>query len=211
MNRLIRFAFNQFYTSFAWTYDVVASAVSFGEWRLWGEQAIAFLLQPGEGRLLEIAHGPGHLHLTLRQCGYDAVALDLSPQMGRLLRERVRRATGQLPAQLRASATRLPFVDGAFAGAVSTFPAGFIFLPETLAEVRRVLRPGSRLVIVPGATFRGTEPATRLVQFAYQITGQGKTPIERIRPVFERAGFTFEAHQAPTPHAHVAVWVLGRR
>jgi len=90
MRGLIRFAFDQFYTTFAWTYDAVAAAVSFGEWQQWGRAAMPFL--PRTGRLLEIAHGPGHLHLALRQAGYDAVGIDLSPQMSRMARRRALQA-----------------------------------------------------------------------------------------------------------------------
>lgn len=205
MNRLIRFAFQQFYTTFAWTYDAVAHVVSFGEWQAWGRAAIPFL--PREGRLLEIAHGPGHLHLALRQHGFDVVGMDLSHQMGRILRDRTVGATGRSPLQVRANATRLPFADGAFAGAVSTFPAGFIFQPDCLTDVHRVLQPGGRFVIVPGATFRTEGISTEALRFAYRVTGQGEARIEAVRPLFERAGFAFEAHTAHTRRANVTVWV----
>lgn len=205
MNSLIRFAFHQLYTTFAWTYDLVADAVSFGEWRAWGRAAIPFLAH--EGCLLEIAHGPGHLHLALRQQGFDVIGLDLSAQMARLLRERVLRVTGRPPAHVRASALRLPFADRSFAGAVSTFPAEFIFARETLDEVRRVLCPGGQLVIVPMARFKGNDVLTELVKFTYRITGQGESPMNGVRRRFESAGYTFEQHIVPTARAEVVVWV----
>lgn len=208
MNRLIRFAFQQFYTTFAWTYDAVAHVVSFGEWQDWGRTAIPFL--PREGRLLEIAHGPGHLHLALRQQGFDVVGIDLSRQMARLLRQRVLTATGHLSTQVRASALRLPFADGAFAGAVSTFPAGFIFERETLDDVHRILRPGGRFVIVPGAAFRTEGVSTESLRFAYRVTGQGEANASAARSLFERAGFAFEAHMVQTRRANVTVWVASR-
>jgi ubiquinone/menaquinone biosynthesis C-methylase UbiE len=208
MNRLIRFAFQQFYTTFAWTYDAIAHIVSFGEWLEWGRAAIPFL--PRDGRLLEIAHGPGHLHLALRQDGFDVIGMDLSRQMGRMLRDRVVGASGRTPLQVRASALRLPFADGTFAGAVSTFPAGFIFQQDTLEGVHRVLRRGGRFAIVPGASFRTTGIATEAVQFAYRVTGQGETSTDAVRPLFERAGFAFEAHMVQTKRADVTVWVLNK-
>lgn len=205
MNRLIHFAFHQLYTNFAWAYDLVADAVSFGEWKAWGRAAIPFLTR--EGRLLEIAHGPGHLHLTLRQQGFEVIGLDLSPQMARRLRERVVRAAGRPPAQARASALRLPFADGSFACAVSTFPAAFIFAPETLREVRRVLHPGGRFVIVPTARLKGNDALTALVKFAYRVTGQGQSSADSIRRRFESAGYTFAQHMVQTARAEVVVWV----
>jgi SAM-dependent methyltransferase len=50
----------------------------------------------------------------------------------------------------RAKAQALPFPDASFDSLVSTFPSEYIADPETLAELSRVLRPGGRLVIVPG-------------------------------------------------------------
>ncbi len=205
MNRLIHFAFDQLYTNLAWAYDLVADAVSFGEWKAWGRAAIPFLTR--EGRLLEIAHGPGHLHLTLRQQGFEVIGLDLSPQMARRLRRRILQATGQAPAHARASALRLPFADGSFACAVSTFPAAFIFAPETLREVRRVLHPGGRFVVVPTARLKGNDALTALVKFAYRVTGQGRSSVDSIRRRFESAGYTFAQHTVQTARAEVVVWV----
>jgi ubiquinone/menaquinone biosynthesis C-methylase UbiE len=206
MNRFIRFAFDQFYTNFAWTYDAIASVVSFGEWQLWGRQAIPFL--PREGRILEIAHGPGHVHLALREQGFHVAGIDLSRQMGRMAFKRVQDAQGAPPALARASAMQLPFGDGFFVAAVSTFPAGFIFASETLTEVRRVLAHRGRLILVPAAEVRGRDWSSRLVRFAYQVTGQSQMPDSAtLSAFFAGHGFFFSQHQCPTPRADVTVWV----
>jgi ubiquinone/menaquinone biosynthesis C-methylase UbiE len=206
MNRFIRFAFDQFYTNFAWTYDAVASAVSFGEWQLWGRQAIPFL--PRAGRILEIAHGPGHVHLALREQGYNVVGIDLSRQMGQMAFMRVRNAQGMSPALVRASAMQLPFTDGTCVAVISTFPAGFIFSKQTLAEIRRVLVPRGRLVIVPAAELQGRNLLTSLVKFAYEVTGQGQPPSNaEMSAFFANHGFFFTEHLCPTPRALVTVWV----
>jgi ubiquinone/menaquinone biosynthesis C-methylase UbiE len=208
MNRLIKFAFQQFYTTFAWTYDAVARVVSFGEWLEWGSAAIPFV--PREGRVLEIAHGPGHLHLALRQQGFDVVGMDLSRQMGRLLQERFRKSGLPPPLHIRASALRLPFAGEVFTSAVSTFPAGFIFQHDCLNDVHRVLQPGGRFVIVPGAAFRTEGISTEAVKFAYRVTGQGETSADAVQPLFEGAGFAFESHIVQTKRANVTVWVLNK-
>ena len=169
MHRLTHFAFQQFYTTFAWTYDAVASLMSFGEWQAWGEAALNFV--PANSRVLEIAHGPGHLHLTLRQRGLNVISLDRSPQMAHLLSRRTSAHQFALR-QLLADAHNLPFADDHFDCVLSTFPAEFIFAPATLAEVRRVLASGGRFIIVPSASFRAADLPTRLVQFSYRLTGQ---------------------------------------
>jgi len=204
MRGLIRFAFDQFYTTFAWTYDAVAAAVSFGEWQQWGRAAMLFL--PRAGRLLEIAHGPGHLHVALRRAGYDVVGIDLSPQMSRMAHRRVLQAE-EVPLLARASVLRLPFGDRSFACAVSTFPTEFVFAPETLSEVRRVLQPAGRFVIVPMARFTGRDALTGLLRLAYRATGQAETPADVARARFEAAGYAFAQHVVPTPRAEVIVWV----
>src|SRR5437667_8865497 len=52
---------------------------------------------------------------------------------------------------LQGSAQRLPFTSASFDTVVSTFPSEYIYDPDTIAEVERVLRPGGRLIVVEGA------------------------------------------------------------
>ena len=210
MNRLIRFAFAQLYTTFAWTYDAVAHLVSFGEWRAWGGAALAYL-PAAPCRVLEIAHGPGHVHAAMRRRGFDAIGIDLSQQMGALARRRLLAMSGRAPDLARADALRLPFPNAVFDAALSTFPSEFVFLPQTLREVARVLRPGGRFVIVPTAQFHGGGALTRLVEALYRITGQ-RASLEaveaRVRAAVAVAGFALESQRATTARAEVVVWVL---
>ncbi len=209
MNRLIRSAFNQFYTTFAWTYDAVANLVSFGEWKEWGRAAISFL--PRDGRVLEIGHGPGHLHLALHQQGYNAFGLDLSMQMCRMLRTRLTPlpASGEgLGVGVCASAMHLPFADGSFASVVSTFPSDYIFATATLRDVQRVLQPQGTFVIVPTARFTGDSLLVKSVELAYRLTGQrGGTSMSKIASRFASASFAIEVHTTHTHHAKVTMWV----
>lgn len=211
MNRLVQAAFDRLYTTFAGVYDAVASAVSFGEWPEWGRTALHFV--PAGARVLELAHGPGHVHAALLRGWPGAVGLDLSAQMGSLARARASRATGRNPSLVRASALHLPFPDARFDCMVSTFPTAFIFTREALGEIRRVLAEDGRAVIVPGAELTAGGPLAAAVRLAYRVTGQRETDAgaQSALHAFASAGFAAETHRRPTARATVTVWVLRPR
>lgn len=186
---LVRRAFHHFYRELAWTYDAVAWLVSAGLWRRWALAPLPLL----RGRTLELGCGPGHLQLAL--AGRPAAGLDASPQMAAMAARRLRRA-GYTPRLARGLAQRLPFATGAFDTVVATFPAEYILDPQTHAEVRRVLAPGGRLVVVP---FAQLEPGlyTRLVDLAYALTLQA--PLSRDAPIKPGLGRLSEAGLALEP------------
>jgi ubiquinone/menaquinone biosynthesis C-methylase UbiE len=183
----VRLFFRLLYNEFAWTYDLVAWVVSLGQWKAWGRTAIPHLR--GE-RVLELAHGPGHLLVAMAERGLAPVGLDLSPTMSRLARRRLTKDGSLTVPLVRARAQALPFRDGCFDSAVATFPAEFIMARDTLREAARVLAPGGRWVIVPGATLSGRDPLSRFIWWLYRITGQGDVLIGRGKALLERAGFS---------------------
>ena len=175
---IIRFFFRLLYNEFAWIYDLVAWGVSWGQWTAWGRSAIPYLR--GE-RVLELAHGPGHLLVAMAKQGVIPVGLDLSPYMGRLARQRLRQAeqtvrldSRQVVPLLRSRAQVIPFCSGCVDSVVVTFPTEFILDPATMQDVARVLRPGGRLVIVAWARLTGRDPLSRFIGWLYQVTGQGE-------------------------------------
>ena len=133
---LLQLFFRLLYNELAWTYDLVAWCVSLGQWRTWGRTAIPYLR--GE-RVLELAHGPGHLLAAMAGVGLEPVGLDLSAHMGRLAQRKLTRRGVAVPL-VRARAQVLPFRDGCFDSAVATFPTEFILDLATLQEAARVLR-----------------------------------------------------------------------
>jgi ubiquinone/menaquinone biosynthesis C-methylase UbiE len=202
MRAWTQYLFNQLYTNFAWAYDVVAAMASLGEWQRWGQAALAFL--PRDGRVLEIAHGPGHLQAAMHQAGYRAFGIDLSPQMSRLAH---RRTLCYGPYLARADALYLPFADSAFAGAVSTFPAQFILALQMLVEVHRVLIPGGVFVVVPAVRLIGQDLFASALRSAYRLTGQ-RADIDALgKGRFEAAGLRFARYAILAPRAEVVVWV----
>jgi ubiquinone/menaquinone biosynthesis C-methylase UbiE len=166
--QLVSWGFRLLYNEMAWTYDGVSWLVSRGQWRAWQQAAIPFLIGH---RILELAHGPGHMLLALETFGYQVTGLDLSPAMGRIAARRVGRA-GAPVGLVRGRAEFLPFACEAFDGVLSTFPTEFLARQATIEAVFRVLRAGGRLVVVPQARMTGNGGIDRFVEWLYAITGQ---------------------------------------
>jgi SAM-dependent methyltransferase len=165
----VRLFFRLLYNEFAWTYDLVAWVVSLGQWTAWGRTAIPHLRGK---RVLELAHGPGHLLVAMAERGLVPTGLDLSPYMGRLARRRL----GPAVSLARARAQVFPFRDGCVDSVVAAFPTEFILDPATLQEIARVLRPGGRLVVVAWARLGGRDPVSRFIGWLYRVTAQGEPP-----------------------------------
>ena len=196
----LRFGFQQFYTNFAWTYDAVAATVSLGEWKTWGRAAMQFL-EP-RMRILEVACGPGHLHLALCEAGYHTVGIDLSPQMCALAANRLRRA-GLSNTLARGSVFALPFAPHSFDAVVSTFPTEYIFAEQMHREVWRVLCPGGGLIVVSTAILRNAA-----IRALMRLTRTRPPNLPDARALFESAGFTFIENRILTPRAEVFVWLI---
>ncbi len=176
MRKLLGLFFHLLYHPFAWTYDLVAALVSLGRWRGWVLQAVPYL----NGRVLEIGFGPGHLQVAINEAGLEAFGLDESRQMARQARRRLRR--GGYPVQLvNGYAQILPFPSDAFDCVAATFPSEYIFEPQTLAEIRRLLRPGGKLVLIPSAWITGQGWLPRLAAGLFRLTGQAAA-LEQVLP-----------------------------
>ncbi len=118
-------------------------------------------LGPGD-HLLEVGCGGGAFLQDALRSGCRAAAVDHSPDMVRTAR-RANSATiaeGRLRIE-EAEADRLPFAEETFTCAVMTGVVGFLPDPvAALAEIRRVLAEGGRLVVFSGSPeLRGTPAA----------------------------------------------------
>jgi demethylmenaquinone methyltransferase/2-methoxy-6-polyprenyl-1,4-benzoquinol methylase len=138
-------------------YDLLNDILSLGQVRLW-RRAVARIAGAGPGeRVLDLAAGTGTSTLTFTALGADAVACDFSLGMLRAGHAK----TGGGPRQdgrgrlgwAAGDALRLPFRDGAFDAVTISF--GLRNVADTvaaLAEMRRVTRPGGRLVVCEFST-----------------------------------------------------------
>jgi len=169
--RLIAFGFRLLYNELAFTYDVVSKVVSMGAWRCWQRSALTHLNVSTDARTLELAHGTGDLQLDLHARGFMPIGYDLSPHMGRIASRKLKRH-GITPRLIRGRVESLPFQAASCDAIVCTFPTNFITSPRTLAECHRVLRPTGRMVVVLSGVFTTRGIFTRLLEFAYRVTGQ---------------------------------------
>ena len=127
-----------------------ASTVPFaGQWRVW--QRLVLPRITGHD-VLELGCGLGDLLVDMITAGYNCRAIEQSPQMVTATRDTLQRhGVGEKNLVLQGSARRLPFTPASFDTVVSTFPSEYIYDPDTIAEVARVLRPGGRLIVIEGA------------------------------------------------------------
>ncbi|MCJ7432834.1 MAG: methyltransferase domain-containing protein [Anaerolineales bacterium] len=183
--RFMRVFFALLYHPFAFTYDLVAAVVSFGCWKDWTKTVLPYI----EGaRVLELGFGPGHLQRILLSRGLFAVGLDESRQMAVLAKNHLSKSGYTQIRLSRGLAQQLPFPNESFNTVVATFPTEYIFDPRTLAEVRRCLLNGGRLVVLPVAW-----PKSPLLAWLYKVTGESPSAIDpiiqRVKPIFANAGF----------------------
>lgn len=133
-------------------YDFLNRTLSFGQDLAWRRRAIRLAALPAGGRALDIGAGTGDLALALLSADPDArvVAVDLSAVMLDHYRERAgREGVGPRALAVLATTEGLPFPDASVDRIVSGFTVRNVAnLPLAFAELKRVLRPGGRAVIL---------------------------------------------------------------
>lgn len=137
------------------------------------------ILAPRSGeRVLEVGPGTGYYALHVAECLGPSGRLDVLDLQQEMLDHTTRRAAGPGVGNVVASqgdAQALPYPDGAFDAAYLTVVLGEVPDQEqALRQLRRVLKPGGRLVV--GEVF----PDFHMVPFG------------KLRARAEAAGFSFE-------------------
>lgn len=132
-------------------YDLINTVMSAGLHHHWRVRA-ADIAKVGPGdRVLDVAAGTGDLTIELSKRvapGGEAVGIDLSEGMLSLAREKAPELRFE-----QGSVLELPYADGEFAASTVGFGArNFSDLSRGLAEMRRVVRPGGRVVVLEFTT-----------------------------------------------------------
>ncbi|ADB54325.1 bifunctional demethylmenaquinone methyltransferase/2-methoxy-6-polyprenyl-1,4-benzoquinol methylase UbiE [Conexibacter woesei] len=136
-------------------YDRMNSVMTAGLHHKWRARAVDLAaVTPGD-RVVDVACGTGDLSLELARRvapGGEVVGCDFSEQMLELAREKGARTPAVPHAPIRfewANALELPYGDGEFAAATVGFGArNFSDLEQGLREMRRVVRPGGKVVVL---------------------------------------------------------------
>ncbi|WP_084723332.1 class I SAM-dependent methyltransferase [Streptomonospora alba] len=150
------------------------------------------------GRTLEVAIGTGR-NLELYGEDVELTGIDLSPRMLDIARRRAR-GMEHVAALREADAEHLPFADAHFDTVVATL--SLCSVPDvgaSVAEMRRVLRPGGRLLLLDHVrptvaplrwALRGLEWITARTQ-----PGSGERFLRRPLVQVREQGFTVEADE----------------
>src|SRR4051812_44244770 len=146
---------NDLFATIAPRYDLINDLQSFGLHRHWKQRLVRLANgRPGE-RALDLCCGTGDVAFALARRGMEVTGLDFSAPMLAVAEQRLKtRGLGQ-PAGggglavrfLRGDAQRIPFPDASFD--LVTISYGLRNLADWekgLREMRRVVRPGGRLL-----------------------------------------------------------------
>ncbi|MEO8432068.1 MAG: bifunctional demethylmenaquinone methyltransferase/2-methoxy-6-polyprenyl-1,4-benzoquinol methylase UbiE [Acidobacteriota bacterium] len=146
----------EMFSRLAWRYDLVNDVMSFGMHRAWKRRTVRLGFEglAGARRWLDLCCGTGDMAFLAEQMagrydpGLRVFGLDFTlPMLAVAARRKTRDARKTAFAQ--GDALRLPFPDGAFDVITVGYGLRNIAEPEAaLVEMRRVLAPGGRCVIL---------------------------------------------------------------
>jgi len=139
------------FDSIAGRYDLLNHLLSAGIDAYWRRRAISRLRPVSGARILDVATGTADFAIAAaRLAPREIVGVDIAEEMLARGRKKLSaRGLSGLIALRKGEAERLPFADGAFDAAIVAFGArNFEDLDAGLAEMRRVLRPGGKLLVL---------------------------------------------------------------
>jgi len=160
-------------------------------------------------RILDAGCGSGPLSAALCERGASVTGFDSSPAMVDLAERRLGQDVRLLVADL---GEPLPFADGAFDDVVASLVLHYLAdWTDPLAELRRILKPGGRLLLSVNhpMVYPAVNPGTNyfaLAQWSGQYTFGGHTteltfwhrPLHAMTDAFTNAGFRLSVISEPS-------------
>jgi ubiquinone/menaquinone biosynthesis C-methylase UbiE len=157
--------FDTFYSRFARVYDWLVKSLPL--WQRWIMPAIPYLRGP---RVLEVSFGTDYL-LTRYARHFETYAIDINRRMAHVAQDNLARS-GLAASLLVGDVGALPFVSESFDSVVNTMAfTGYPDARRAMAELRRVLKPGGRLVMVDINYPANANWLGRMVATAWATTG----------------------------------------
>lgn len=170
-------------------YDLLNSLMSGGRHHAWRRLAVKLAAPPAGGIALDVGCGTADLSLELaRHPLRRVVGVDISPAMvHRGLQKVARRGEAQRVHLGLGHALRLPFPDDAFDCALTAFTLRNVSdVSAALAEMRRVTRPGGRVVSLDITPRRGG-----LLSPLLRLYFHGVMPLLGALVARDRAAYTY--------------------
>ena len=187
-------------------YDLLNRLLSAGVDRRWRRACVDLLDAAPVGRVLDLCTGTADLLIEAlaRDEHRQGVGLDLSGEMLRRGAEKLRRRGLHTRAGLAAAdAERLPVASASFDAALIAFGIRNVGDPlAALAELRRALRPGGRLVVLEFGTPKG------LAGLAYRFYFERVLPRVGRMVSGDRSAYTYlprSVARFPTPEGFCAL------
>ncbi len=148
-------------------YDLLNHSLTVGIDRIWRRKAIKIANKNNPATILDIAAGTGDFSiLEARRTNAQITAIDISQGMLDIAVQKAEKEglSSRITFQ-KADSLEMPFEDNTFDAATVGFGVrNFVDIPKGLTEIRRVLKPGGRLVVL-----ELSEPYNPVVKAGYDL------------------------------------------
>ncbi|NYT37482.1 class I SAM-dependent methyltransferase [Allopusillimonas soli] len=181
------------------------------------QQAQALVAQAiphATGRILDAGCGAGHLSFALAGLVNNVMAVDPSPNMLATVRQAAADRGLSNIATTQASAESLPFDDACFCAVTTRYSAHhWLGLAPALGELRRVVKPGGRILVIDvegdeNALVDTHLQAMEVLRDRSHIRDRSPSEWQRL---LEAAGFTDIEHQSWPTRLEFSAWVARMR